>query len=71
MSGLLFKVSIALKGLLRQASVDPDKHLSMHPALRAQYLMGSHPHALSRIGEIRFSGCIGPYQQCQPRFPTG
>ena len=30
-----------LEGLRRRASVEPDKHLSMHPALRAQYVMSS------------------------------
>ena len=30
-----------LEGLRRRASVDPDKHLSMHPALRAQYAISS------------------------------
>ena len=44
-------------GLLQQASVEPDKHLSMHPALRANRVMGDKIHPLSPTGEVGFTGC--------------
>jgi len=67
--GLLFKeILFRLEVLRRRASVDLDKHLSMHPALRTQHLTGSHPHALSRIGETRFTGCVGSYQLASAQF---
>ncbi len=51
MTGLLCKGIHLLPhaGLLRQASVEPDKRVSTHPALRAQYIMGCRPMPLSRI----------------------
>jgi len=54
-------------GLLQQASVDPDKHLSMHPALRASHVQVGildefwseliEVLPLSQNGEFRFTGC--------------
>ena len=71
MTGLLCKEIHLLPhaGLLRQASVEPDKRVSTHPALRAQYVVGSQPTPLAELA-VRFAGCIGTYQQCQPRFPS-
>ncbi len=41
------KPGLESEGLLRRASVEPDKHLSMHPALRAQHIVGSYPTPLA------------------------
>ncbi len=46
-------------GLLDEASVEPDKHISMHPALRVSILASGNFAALSRAGEARFTGCAG------------
>jgi len=43
-------------GLLDEASVDLGKHLSMHPALRANRVAGGQPCSLSLNGEFRFTG---------------
>ena len=46
MSGL----DLESKGLLRQALLEPDKHLAMHPAPQIGKSMGVYPHPLSSAG---------------------
>lgn len=48
------------RGLLRRASVEPDKHISMHPALRVSIMASGKLAALSRAGEARFTGRCCP-----------
>lgn len=50
------KGSVRRAGLLDEASVEPDKHISMHPALRVSIVASGKFAALSRAGEARFTG---------------
>ena len=55
-TGLLDKSSAPAKDLVRQAPVDLDKHLSMHPALQSSNIRDSKFPALSPSGQLRFTG---------------
>ena len=56
-----------IEELLRQASVDPDKPLSWHPALRAQHLADGESVSLSPTGEVGFAGRAVPSERRQAR----
>ncbi len=47
----------AVAGLVNEASVDLDEHLSMHPALRADHMTDGKSRPLSSTGEAEFTGC--------------
>ena len=56
-------------GLLQQASVELDKHLSMHPALRANRVTGGKSCPLSSTGEVKFTGCGCLSKSVMPATP--
>ena len=63
-AGRLDRVSRLLsggsRGLLAQASIEPDKPFSWHPALRATCMTGDKPRPLSQAGEAWFTGRTRP-----------
>ncbi len=61
MTGLLSRGAAQQKqesheGLVRQAPVELDKHLSMHPALQSSHIRDSKFPALSLSGQLGFTG---------------